>query len=246
MGRLLAPPSLPWWWSTGVTPPSLDKCNDDHNVDTSSLGKMRVQIMVQTSQLPRPGNELSLVDPDTGEAEGNPTQTSSAPRVWPPVPVACFKTRGNSRGSENVIKVFSLYLARHSKSFMCKRWIEFNEERRNLQMFFLCLWRFCSFFFTSYLKRWPPFNNTKKLSICQDHLEFFSLHVFSCQVRNVTTRCIAHRQRGDPICLLRFVFCPSAIHHIISALQHCSTAVTPDPPPVNAVLLHFYPRWLAW
>ena len=47
VGRLLAPPSLPWWWSTGVTPPSLDKCsdNDDHNVDTSSLGKMRVQIM---------------------------------------------------------------------------------------------------------------------------------------------------------------------------------------------------------
>ena len=68
-----------------------------------------------------PGNELSLVDPDTGEAEGNPTQTSSAPRVWPPVPVACFKTRGNSRGSENVVKVFSLYLSRHSKSFMCKR-----------------------------------------------------------------------------------------------------------------------------
>ena len=138
VGRLLAPPSLPWWWSTGVTPPSLDKCsdNDDHNVDTSSLGKMRVQIMVQTSQLPQPGNELSLVDPDTGEAEGNPTQTSSAPRVWPPVPVACFKTRGNSRGSENVVKVFSLYLSRHSKSFMCKRWIEFNEERRNLQMFF--------------------------------------------------------------------------------------------------------------
>ena len=106
------------WAGYWPLPPSPD---DGHNVDTSSLGKMRVQIMVQTSQLPRPGNELSLVDPDTGEAEGNPTQTSSAPRVWPPVPVACFKTRGNSRGSENVIKVFSLYLSRHSKSFMCKR-----------------------------------------------------------------------------------------------------------------------------
>ena len=115
----MAPPSLP---PLMMVHWSLDNSdNDDHNVDTSSLDKMRVQIMVQTSQLPRPGNELSLVDPDTGEAEGNPIQTSSAPQVWPPVPVACFKTRGNSRGSENVVKVFSLYLFRHSKSFMSKR-----------------------------------------------------------------------------------------------------------------------------
>ena len=106
------------WAGYWPLPPSPDD-NDDQNVDTSSLGKMRVQIMVQTSQLP--GNELSLVDPDTGEAEGNPIQTSSAPQVWPPVPVACFKTRGNSRGSESVVKVFSLYLSRHSKFFMCKR-----------------------------------------------------------------------------------------------------------------------------
>ena len=99
------------------------------------------------------------------------------------------------------------------------------------------MWRFCSFFFTAYLKRWPPFNNTKKLSICQDHLGFFSLHVFSCQVRNVT-RCIAHRQRGDPICLRRFVFCPSAIHHIISALQHCSY---PRPPTSKCSFAAFLP-----
>ena len=124
VGRLLAPPSpddgplespLQVW--TSVLIMMITMLTHHHSAKCG----YRSWIMVLTSQLPRPGNELSLVDPDTGEAEGDPTQTSSAPRVWPPVPVACFKTRGNSRGSENVVKVFSLYLSRHSKSFMCKR-----------------------------------------------------------------------------------------------------------------------------
>ena len=43
---------------------------------------------------------------------------------------------------------------------------------------------------------------------------------------------------GDPICLRRFVFCPSAIHHIISALQHCSY---PRPPTSKCSFAAFLP-----